>query len=245
MNETRSITVTHYGLHTDQRGVTWLQQEGSGTNALGLAEKSPFLVKPKKRTLHCPHSITLTSQMPGQAQVEAYERVRRDVVVNLLEPWPRRLGEPGVHYITGSPDKLILHFSLFSRLSSPVRPIVHHIFGLNAQTILDELSITNIQPFIVVGIEAKHTQLVEHLSQAALTAPRRLVLLGANDVPLPSSVIRAETEIGQFNLADLMYVNWESIGAALIRRAMRDETRVIDWDEWRRRKEMRKQFKPK
>lgn len=245
MSEKNLITVNHYGLLTDTRGVRWLHQERGGTNALGLAEKSPFIVRPKKRTLFCPHMITLVSQMPDPVQVEAYERVKGDKVVELLEPWPRSMGSGGVHYFTGEADKLYLHFSLFSRLTSPVRSIVHHIVQLNAQAIMDELSITNIQPLVVVGLEAKHTQLIELLSQAALTSPRALILLGAKDVPLPSTVTRVDTEIHKFDLADLMYINWESIGAAIIRRAMRGESRVIDWEEWRRRKEQRREkFKP-
>lgn len=243
MNKEPPITIGHYGIIVDKRGVKWLEQERSGTNAIGLAEKSPFLVRPKKRTLQCPHMITIVNQMPDSAHLTVYEKVKQDNLVQIMEPWPKHVGASGIYYVKEDSQKIILHLMLFSRLTSPVRSIVKHIAQVDAQTIMDELSITNIQPLVIIGLEAQHTQLIETLSQVSLTATRKLLLVGASDVPLPACVTRLETDILKFNLADLMHINWESIGAALCRRVMRDESRDIDMAEWAQRREQRKQFK--
>jgi len=244
MTKASPITISHYGIVQDHRGVKWLEQERAGTNAIGLAEKSPFVVKPKKRTLHCPHMITIVNQMPDMSHFTTYEKVKDDPLVKLMEPWPKQQGTSGVYYLKGDTDSLMLHLTLFSRLTSPVRSCVQHILQTSAQTLIDELTITNIQPLVLVGLRVEHTELIETLTRVGPTAQRNLILVGASDVPLPSGINRLETNILGFALPDMMHINWESIGAALCRRAMRDETRDIDLAEWAQRREQRKQFKP-
>src|SRR5438309_11915093 len=60
--------VSHYGVHWANGNIAYIEQEKSGTNALGLPEKSPFLVQLAKRDRRCNHLIALAAPKPDPAK---------------------------------------------------------------------------------------------------------------------------------------------------------------------------------
>ncbi|MBI1261296.1 MAG: hypothetical protein GC184_06200 [Rhizobiales bacterium] len=239
---TRKIVLDHYGLHTDTNGVVWLEQERGGTNALALAEKSPFTVQLRSKLLKCNHFIPLANPLPDLSHWFVYEQMRDDPLVRLLEPVPSK--SSGGHFISDPRCKLTLHLVILSRLTSPIRSIVLNVHQTRPQTIINELSVTNCQPLVIVGLEPKHTELIETLSKVSLTSPRELILVGSDDLIMPSTLKSIETTITDFPVEDIAAIQWESIGATICRRFMRNEPREFDMVEWQRQRADRRARKP-
>ena len=114
---------------------------------------------------------------------------------------------------------------LLGNLSAPIYHVVVPIGTLTKATIVAELQSTNVQPLVLIGIEAKHSAMLAGVAEAALSLPRTLILSGRDDVPLPPQVRRITSRLTDDvrNLHDLMALPWEQLGAAVVRKYMRND----------------------
>jgi len=218
------IIVGHYGIHRTEGGIAFLEQQKGGTNAIGLREKSPFKVHLQKRYRPCNHLIPLAAPNPDAHHMEVFGKIYNDPLVQAMLPIPRN----GVKtfYCNDPHGELNMHLVNLSRLSSPIHSIVTPLWTVTMSTILEELTLTNVQPLVLTTFQAKDSQTLSDLSQAALFNPRTVVCTGAEDVVVPVvNAKRITTRIHEIPVTDLMGLPLESIGAVLVRKYMRKE-----WD---------------
>ncbi len=177
-----SATIHRYGL-VDIGGIWFLHQEEGGFNPMTSIE-SPMKVKPLVKRMTCPHSIRLPETEP-----EGYSDLPPTELVSAFLPLPKK------RTVLISNDLPIL--SDLCRLSSPCRPIVYPVWGLPKRTFRDEMSITNIAPMVMVGVNSTHTALVNDLLSVARFGDRTLILVGDSTVVLPRCVeeVRYEGEV--------------------------------------------------
>jgi len=207
--------ISHYGVAWTPDKIAYLQQERGGTNAIGLKESSPFTVRTRKRWT-CNHLIGLAVPNPARTHLDRFrDIVSRNSLVRFLLPIPG--GGVSVYH-----SAELNHVVQLLKMSAPTRLPILHAPLTKANAVLDELEVTNVQPFILAGVEAKHTAWVSNLIAAAQHMPRRLLIMSASDVPLRAPVVEAEHLRRQDDL-DLVAVPWEAMGAIVLRAVMRSE----------------------
>ena len=214
-------TVSHYGIHWDPDGVAWLLQGRGGANALGLKIRCPLVVRLQSRNPHCNHMIPLAAPIPNDYHWTTFMKVFTDPIVEAMLPVPKTSG--GLSYVVNGNEQLFLSVVTLSRLSSPIYPAVIPAWTLDAKKLMEEVGRTNIQTYVISGLEAKHSTLVRQLADLAALSPRKFLLMGAADVVLPPAVQRIKTAILDFEYADLASLPLENIGAGVVRRYMRRE----------------------
>lgn len=210
-----------YGIHRTPTGVAYLQQGRSGTNAIGLREKSPFIVKLPTGKVHCNHQIPLSVPVPHDHHWNTFIDLLHDPLVQAMLPLPKE--DAGVYWLSSEDDRYTLPLVMLSRMSSPIYPCVIQAWMVKKEKLLDELYQTNVQPLAVTGLEAKHSQMVKELVETAVIAPRKLIMVGQPDVVVPKIVKKIETGIHIQPMDKLAALPWEVLGATLIRKYMRGE----------------------
>lgn len=219
------INVGHYGVHWSPDGIAFLEQGGprGGSNALGLAVKSPFRVRIEGRNKTCNHNIPLAAPSLNPIHQERFAAIATDTLVSIMYPVPKREGTSGVWYVDDPDDKLSLWLSLLSRMSSPIRSIINPIWAMKTGSVVDDLANTNVQPYILCDVQPKHTEIVNQVVKAASYQPRTLILVGRPEVVLPPMAMRIKTAITSYDLRDLVPLPWEAYGATITRKYMRNE----------------------
>lgn len=215
-------TVSHYGIHMDDEGVSWLEQGRSGVNALGLRRKSPFKVELANRKRHCNHAINIASPIPDDKHWQTFEQLRQDDLVTYMLPVPKADG--GLYVVREDPRILEL-VSTLARMSSPIHhPVVPYWTVTSPQAIVQELGTTNVQPLVLSGVEAKHSNELADICSGALYAPRKLLILASRDFIKPPQALELDTQFrdpSTLNLEVFKHISWESIGAQVVKRYMR------------------------
>jgi hypothetical protein len=215
------IPVTHYGLHTTPDGVAYLHQGRKASNFISMRQLSPYEVTTKRKRL-CPHLINPASTVPDRAHWELFLRLFDDPLVQALMPIPKDRNSL-VPYINDPNGELMMDLVMLSRMGSPVFPVVMPINKLPKATILEELSLTNVLPLVLTGVETADQRLVNELAVESRTLPRKLVFAGNEFVVIRNPLIRIATELWHFDRVELQSLNMETIGAAIIRRYARGE----------------------
>jgi len=214
--------VSHYGVHWAAGSIAYIEQEKSGTNALGLPEKSPFAVQLPPRSGRCNHLIALAAPKPDPLHTAFLAKlVNEDSLVRAMLPVPKT-GSGGFHVVDPA-GKLRLHLVLLSKLSSPIFSVVRHFASMSEEKIIGELQMTNVQPLVLTGVAAGHAPVLARIGERLGKLPRSLVLAGDDDAPLPAAIQKIETQIDSYDLADLAGLPWETLGAVVVRRYMRRE----------------------
>ena len=225
------IEVSHFGIHWAQ-GYAFLEQqkprkvrhdrfEPTGTNALGLPIKSPFIVKPLNH-LRCPHLIPTVNPRPDIDQWEPFKALyEQSPLVRAMSPCT-----PGISFFIDSQVPRLVP-QLLSQMCSPTVPAVFPVPGLSPILIAKHLAITNLQPLILMGVTPKDTKDVTYIVEAAIDLPRPLVIIGRSDVVLPKAVIRnEESGLSEDDVEIMAQMPWQTIGAAVVRHFMRKESFV-------------------
>lgn len=224
-----SIDVDRYGVHWAPGKIAFLQQGRGGANAVGLPSPSPFYVKTSRRWV-CNHLIGLAGLNPAGTHFARFEALlAKDSLARFMLPLPKdadRDTRMGVGRIDAEDfDADLMDVVMLSKMSSPVKIPIFRLSLTSTKTIMVELNMTDVQPLILSGVEAQHTAQVSELCAMATTAPRRLLVVAARDVPLPGVVeLTAEHQLAQ-EQTDLIGLPWESFGACVLRAYMRQE-----WD---------------
>lgn len=130
---------------------------------------------------------------------------------------------PGAYYLA-TPSNLAVQLSLLAQMSSPIRSPVGPVWAMVRDSqIVDELSLTNVQPLVLTGVAPEHTALISKLTAVVAHSPRVLLLVGAADVVVPAPFRRITTVIETYPLEELAAKPWQSLGAVVVRRFMRGE----------------------
>ena len=209
--------VEFYGVHWDGP-VAWLQQGRGGSNFLGLPKKSPF----KNPSFACNHLVPVAAPIPDRVHWETMMSLKDDPLVQAMLPIPREPGDR-TFFIEDPHDDLNLYISCLSRLSSPIRPIIKPAWMRTAKEMEKQLVTTNIQPWILTQVKRTDIKLIAALSAATDYLPRTIILSGDGDIPIPQNFKKINTKIRSIDLATLVTLPLETIGATLIRRYMRNE----------------------
>lgn len=165
--------------------------------------------------------VPLATPVPSDYHWGLFMKIYTDPLVQAMLPVPKE--DPGFYYLPTTDARYDLYLVMLSRMSSPIYPIVVPMWTTTPTALMNEVMMTNVQPFVVTNVEPKHTQLVAQMARVVPTAPRKLLMVGSPDVPLPQHAKRLTTRITDFNLADLAALPLENLGAAVVRRYMRKE----------------------
>ncbi|MEA2781820.1 MAG: hypothetical protein QOK29_3364 [Rhodospirillaceae bacterium] len=215
--------VSHYGVHWANGNIAYIEQEKSGTNALGLPEKSPFLVQLAKRDRRCNHLIALAAPKPDPGHMEFISKlISEDKLARVMLPVPKT--GVGGYYIEDPACRLKLPLVLLSKLSSPIASVVRPFASLNLSQIADELQMTNVQPLVLTGVNAGDAEALKSIAEFLPSKPRTLVLTGDPGIAVPPAFDVISTGIEKYDLADLAGLPWETLGAVIVRRYMRRES---------------------
>ena len=223
-----AIIVPYYGIHWDNKRVAYLMQGRGGTNAIGLKERAPFQVHLPKGLKHCNHQIPLANPVPNDYHWDYFLELLRDPLVSAMLPIPKERGERGVYYLVddtprGESTAVLV---MLAKMASPIYNPVMPIWTKTAEEILTELQQTNVQFLVLTGVEPKHSEMIARIAKAAAHLPRKLMLVGASDVVVPPGVERVTTELldpSKYDPFDLIALPWESLGAVVVKKYMRDE----------------------
>lgn len=215
------IPVTHYGLHTTPDGVAYLHQGRKASNFISMRQLSPYEVVTKRKRL-CPHLINPASTVPDRAHWELFLRMFHDSLVNAMLPVPKHRIEL-VPFISDPNGELTMDLVMLSRMGSPVYPVVMPINKLPKATILEELTLTNVLPLVLTGVEPADQKLMNELAVESRTLPRKLIFAGDDHMVIRPPLIRITTILWDHDRVELQSLNMETIGAAVIRRHARGE----------------------
>lgn len=215
------IPVTHYGVHTTDEGVAYLHQGRSASNFIGLKAVSPFQISTKK-SLPCPHLINQAAPIPDAVHWQAFSRILKDPLVQSLLPIPKEMGTL-VPYLPDPQNELNLDLVTLSRMSSPIYPVVMPLRKLTKGQLMNELSLTNVCPLILTGVQPEDNAYLNEIAREAILYPRKLLLTGDPTVVIRYPMERIQTSIWNMDEAVLMGLPMESLGALMLRRHARSE----------------------
>lgn len=196
-------------------------------NALSAKVISPFKVQTVKR-YRCNHNIPLGATLPSQEHRDKLTELMDDSLVRVMLPVPRNITDPIPFVVdTGQNLRLVMH--LLSKLSSPIIDVIHPAWASVIQNMTTELSATNVQPFVMSEVTSSYTEKLNRAVSVAITAPRRLIVMGHAHVALPKGCERIETGLGSMSaeqINELALLPWETLGAWIVRQYMRREFNI-------------------
>lgn len=220
-----NIQVPHYGLHRSPAGVAFVHQGApTGHNFIGWKQSSPFEVVPTSKWARCPHAIPVSVGHPDAEQWELFMRLYDDDLFRAFLPIPKAIGEP-VPYLddpTGFSTWTTM-LVLLSKLSSPVIPNVVALANISKIKLAQQLSITNLGPLVLTGITTADQREVVDLVNDSLLRPRKLLLVGENQVVVRPPMERISTQLDKVDWLKLLALPMEQLGAVALRRYSRAE----------------------
>jgi hypothetical protein len=235
------IQVDHYGLHFDG-AIPWLVQGRGGSNFVGLAKQSPFVIKGGGM---CNHLIPLAAPVPDRVHWEFFQKIATDPLVNAMLPIPREPHERA-YFFEDPYDDLNLYISCLSRLSSPIRSVLKPAWMIKPSEVTFQMERTNIQPWIITQATPREQETISRIAKASSYLPRTAIVTGKPEVVATPPMRRSETKIRDINLETLVSQPLENIGAMVLRRFSRKEDILGDIESRQdRRDRMIKERNPK
>lgn len=218
--------VDRYGVHWAPGKIAFLHQTRGGLNAIGLKEPSPFTVKILSKRM-CNHLIALNAVNPARSHLMRFEPlIAKDSLVRFMLPLPKD-GDRGVGTVQADQfDPDLLDIVLLTKFSSPIKTPIFWMSLTSPRAVLDELAMTDVQPLVLAGVEAKHTEDLAKIMRAAAHLPRRLLVVHAPDVPVSHGEPLTAGYMASQDMADLVSLPWETMGAKVLNAYMRREWNV-------------------
>lgn len=93
----------------------------------------------------------------------------------------------------------------------------------NHKRVLEEMSLTNITPLVLTGVEPEHQRSMEALAYEVAYLPRRLILVGNSMVISRAPLQRKTTELGMVDEMEMASWPMEAIGTAILRQFTRGQ----------------------
>jgi len=213
----QTAPLSHYGVHADTDGISYLFQDlcPYGWEFFGLKDKrATRSVKHLKN--QCPHQINvyLAQRVLSNKIWNSFLRIVNDPLVQAMLPLPN--GET-YHFDQTSIDNPTEWLSCLERLSSPLHTAVKPLWSETNQVLSKKLQLTNIQPLVLMDINAEDALTARRLHDLNKTCPRTLILSCTEQLVLPKSVKSIETQLESLtSLKDLISLPLEHIGSYLI-----------------------------
>jgi len=174
--------------------------------------------------------VPTAAPVPDRLHWERWMKIFNDPLVQAMLPLPKPQGQ-GVFYVEDPYDDLGLYLATLSRLSSPINLIIKPTSTVKAKALEVELATSNIQPLVLVQTDQKNQAIVDMVGKLALYVPRTVVFTGKSEVIISQPIQRIKTSIRDFDLADLMTLPLENLGATVIRRYCRNEKLDAPWED--------------
>ena len=207
-------SVAHFGLHSAGGLEFLLQAEDSAQTAAPWSHANPFEVVARR----CPHAINLSLEPESDAWDE-FQHIARDALIVEMLPIPKRVRTPaffGLH--PDDEEHASSWMAALEQLSSPTRPSGGlPMWLVNPKTVAGDLMLSNLSPVALSRAGPRNTETLLRLGEAAVTAPRPLVVIGSNDTVVPPFFRRLRTSLGTRPIPDL---DWRAIGARVCREHM-------------------------
>jgi hypothetical protein len=198
--------VTHFGLHYAAGDVGFLLQRGTPQSIYPDLE-CPFQVQRRSNDRSCPHAINLTLA----------DDTGRTIFADPLAAW---FAQPkGVALLLDPERSTTPVLAQLARLYSPTRPTVDFAWSMQARHWMEEGAVTNLSPWILSDVRSTHLTHVRALAAGAL--PRPVLLLAAENIPLPPNSTRLTTDLNETDLSNL---SLERLGAWAVGRRLRRAT---------------------
>lgn len=215
-----SISVGHYGLHKTDTDVFYLHQGRYGAhNFIGLGVASPFEVVFAKGKKMCPHLIAPAPPNPDRLHWDFFCRLLDDPLVNYFLPVPKNRADL-VPYLDNVDVTDLVNLS---RLSSPLTPIVLPFNRLTKKALVEELSVTNLSPLVLYGLQTSdHDDMMEIATEARMS-PRTLMFVGDPTMVVRAPVLRIKTSIEECHPHRMISLPLETLGAICLKRYARGE----------------------
>jgi hypothetical protein len=214
----QTVQLPYYGIHEDSTGISYLFQDicPYGWEFLGLKDKrSNLSVKHLKN--RCPHQINvyIAQRVLSNKIWNSFLRIVNDPLVQAMLPLPN--GKT-YHFDQRSINNPTEWFSCLERLSSPLHTAVKPFWAETNQMVSKKLELTNIQPLVMMDLNAGDALAARRFSDLNKTCPRTLILSCTEPLVLPKSVqslsgSRLEELI---SLKDLISLPLEHIGSYLV-----------------------------
>lgn len=210
-------SVPYYGLHTEG-SVSWLVQGRKGNNFVGIKAECPFTVSGGM----CNHLIPAAAPIPDPVHWARFMEIFYDPLVQAMLPVPPA---PGKHmfFVEDPEDSLALYLTSLARLSSPIVSTIKRLWSLKAKDVEKDLQTSNIQPLVLVQASPRTQVLLDVIAQVGIYFPRPVVITGASEMVVRPPIQRITTKLRDQDIAELMMLPLESIGAFLLRRYARRE----------------------
>ncbi len=216
-----STPVGHYGFHADQNSVWYLHQGRAANNFIGLRESSPFTVVLRK-SKPCPHLINAAASIPDVVHWQQFSYWLNDPLLHAMLPTPKEHNSL-VPYLPDPNNELAMILVILSRLSSPIYPVVHPLRSKTKASILEDLTLTNVCPLVLTGVQCSDNDYMFELAREARTLPRRLLFTGEAEVVIRTPLQKITTAFWDTDALTLAGLPMESLGALLVRRFGRHE----------------------
>ena len=130
------MIVRHFGIHWAEGGVPFLLEQSHSKTLWPYDVPCPFIVRPDRLTLRCPHALGSAEPMEGSAPSH-------------LAP----LVNGGAFFIQSISTHQLEAAHL---LCGAVRPIAFAMWATSFRDLVDELNLTNIAPLILTGVQVRH-----------------------------------------------------------------------------------------
>ena len=156
------MNVQHFGLHWAEGGIPFLHEQAGGKCLWDLDLASPFRTSLLRRS--CPHNIAAQSPEPGELPQGI------DVLA------PRVNG--GAFFV---PNLTTAHQKAAEFLTSAIRPISFAVWAMRMTDLVGELTLTNIQPIFLTGVEPRNYIQLQRLLELPRT--RTLIVHGKHNRP--------------------------------------------------------------
>lgn len=214
------IPVDHYGIHWSEGDVAFMHQSQGGANAVGLKLPTPFQVNLSRKSVKCNHNLPMTAPKPNGEHVEFLLQNLKDPLVEAMLPLPKDEESTGVYYLEDDDNKFGMIIRILLKMSAPIHAPVYPIWMLTIPKIIDELSVTNVQPLVLTNVMPEHTDKLEKIAQAAPSMPRILLLTGSSSVVVPQGIEVIKSSMDQYMPDELVNFPWEILGAFVVRKYM-------------------------
>lgn len=220
-----STIVSHYGVHWAPDGLAFYHAGRGGGNAFGRAVVSPFDVRLRSGRVHCNHQIQLTAPVVSEFSWAYFLEIATDPVVQAMLPLPKAKGEGGLYWIEDGDGRFNALLAMLAQMTSPIYPVVQPGYKFQLKDLSDLLFETNVQPLVYTQLPLEKARLLHAVAQVGESAPRRLVVTGDFETPVPAAFKKIEFSETVLNrdFIELLQLPWSALGGTVLRKYMRGE----------------------
>lgn len=193
--------IPHYGLHFAAGDVGFLIQNGPA-QSIYPDLPCPFNLRRMGYEVSCPHGVELSEA----------DSAGREIFADPLASW---FANPtGIALVLDTDRRAASVASQLSQLYSPTRPALDFAWTLRQRIWRFEAEVTNLSPWVLVGADVKCVNYIRSITT------RPVLLLAAENIPLPPNSFRLSTDLTESDLEPLAL---GQLGAWAVSRRLRRE----------------------